>query len=222
MLRFVQAVQALGHARSHRPSGRRGTADPCVPDPRTLVHIGSPEEFERVLCTSPSARTANERAPKRGCLGGTHGAGHRRRGLHRQHAGRPAAPRGRGVRAFVHYKPYGERGWLAGAGGRRRHPGGRRPRRGPRAHGGRGLRRRLPPGRAHRHPLQLRRARELRADERDGNPERRRRLPEGGRGPHGAHLDERDLRHRACGCRSTRTIRCNRNRRTRRRRSVRT
>ena len=80
---------------------------------------------------------------------------------------------------------------LARSGGapRRRAPARRRAR--PRAcrRCRRGLRRRVPPGRPHRHPLQLRRARELRAGERPGHAQRRRRRAAARRRAHGAHVD---------------------------------
>ena len=82
------------------------------------------------------------------------------------------------VRAYVHYKPYGSAGYLAGreddvdivAGDVR---DGERV-----SEAVRGLRHRLPSRRADRHPLQLRRSRELRPDQRGRHLQRRQRLPQ--------------------------------------------
>ncbi|CAA9237298.1 MAG: UDP-glucose 4-epimerase, partial [uncultured Acidimicrobiales bacterium] len=130
-------------------------------------------------------------------LVGDEGDRHRGRGLHRQHpGGAPRAGGGRGHRAHP-LRPARPPGLARPRGPPRgpRPPRGR-PRPAAGARGGRGQRGRVPPRGADRHPLQLRGARQLRAGQRAGHPERRPRLWHGRGRQDGPHVDQRDVRDR--------------------------
>ncbi|CAG7655690.1 hypothetical protein SBRY_70207 [Actinacidiphila bryophytorum] len=129
------------------------------------------------------------------------GRRHGRRGLHRLAPGRgagglgPPGARHGAVQLLLVERLAG--GPAAGRGGLRGRRAGRRP--GPRlgARPGRGLRHRLPPGRADRDPVLLPRPALVRRHQRDRHPQRPRSGTRVGHPAPGAHLDQRDVRHRA-------------------------
>ena len=167
----------------------------------------------------PGARRAAEREPRR-----APGPGHRGRRVHRQPprraAGRARAPAcARSASTTRAARRAGSTRPTPADPRRARRPARRHPRRAVRRGRDRGRRGRLPPRRADRDPVLVRRRRVVRRHQRPGHAQRARGGPARRRRRGHPHLDERGLRHARRRCRSARPTRSRRSRRTRRPRS---